>query len=62
MYNINKMQSSQKIKLIYDFYENDIAYDGFELETKIDNNFDYNKILLDSLYKNLWFLYKVLAK
>ena len=29
------MQSSQKIKLIY---ENDIAYNGFELETKIDNN------------------------
>jgi hypothetical protein len=53
MYNINKMQSSQKIKLIYDFYENDFAYDGFELENKIDNNFDYNKILLDSLYKNL---------
>jgi len=47
------MQSSQKIKLIYDFYENDIAYNGFELKTKIDNNFDYNKILLDSLYKNL---------
>ena len=42
------MQSSKKIKLIYDFYENDIAYDGFELETKIDN-FDYNKILLDSI-------------
>jgi len=55
------MQSSQKIKLIYDFYENDITYDGFELETKIDN-FDYNKILLDSLYKNQRFLYKVLAK
>ena len=40
MYNINKMQSSKKIKLIYDFYENDIAYDGFEQETKIDNDFD----------------------
>jgi RNase adaptor protein for sRNA GlmZ degradation len=39
------MQSSKKIKLIYDFYEND--YDGFEIETKI-NDFDYNKILLDS--------------
>ena len=49
MYNINKMQSSKKIKLIYDFYENDIAYDGFEQETKIDNAFDYNKILLDSI-------------
>ena len=35
MYNINKMQSSKKIKLIYDFYENDIAYVGFEQETKI---------------------------
>ena len=46
---INIMQSSQKIKLIYDFYENDFAYDGFELENKIDNNFDYNKILLDSI-------------
>jgi RNase adaptor protein for sRNA GlmZ degradation len=44
----NLMQFSKKIKLIYDFYENDIAYDGFELETKIDN-FDYNKILLDSI-------------
>ena len=43
------MQTSKKIKLIYDFYENDIAYDGFELETKIDNDFDYNKILLDSI-------------
>ena len=39
------MQSSKKIKLIYDFYEND--YDGFEQDTKI-NDFDYNKILLDS--------------
>jgi hypothetical protein len=46
------MQTSKKIKLIYDFYENDIAYDGFELETKIDNDFDYNKILLDSI-KNI---------
>ena len=43
------MQSSKKIKLIYDFYENDIAYDGFEQETKINNAFDYNKILLDSI-------------
>ena len=43
------MQTSKKIKLIYDFYENDIAYDGFEQETKIDNDFDYNKILLDSI-------------
>ena len=42
------MQTSKKIKLIYDFYENDIAYDGFELETKIDD-VDYNKILLDSI-------------
>jgi hypothetical protein len=49
MYNINKMQSSKKIKLIYDFYENDIAYDGFVQDTKIDNNFDYNKILLESI-------------
>jgi RNase adaptor protein for sRNA GlmZ degradation len=39
------MPSSKKIKLIYDFYENDIAYVGFEQETKIDNDFDYNKIL-----------------
>ena len=54
MYNINKMQSSQKIKLIYDFYENDIAYDGFEQEAKIDNNFDHNKILLDSI-KNVMY-------
>ncbi len=43
------MQSSKIIKLIYDFYENDIAYDGFEQETKIDNDFDYNKILLASI-------------
>ncbi len=45
------MRSSKKIKLIYDFYENDIAYayDGFNQETKIDNDFDYNKILLDSI-------------
>ncbi len=44
------MRSSKKIKLIYDFYENDIAYayDGFNQETKI-YNFDYNKILLDSI-------------
>ena len=44
------MHSSKKIKLIYDFYENDIvyAYDGFTQETKIDNNYDYRKILLDS--------------
>jgi RNase adaptor protein for sRNA GlmZ degradation len=41
------MPSSKKIRLIYDFYEND--YDGFEQETKIDNDFDYNKILLDSI-------------
>ena len=40
------MQSSKKIRLIYDFYENH-AYDGFEQDTKIDD-FDYNKILLDS--------------
>jgi len=45
------MQSSKKIKLIYDFYENDgiYAYVGFEQETKIDNDFDYKKILLDSI-------------
>ena len=39
----------KKIKLIYDFYENDIAYDGFEQETKIDNDLHNNKILLDSI-------------
>ena len=50
------MQSSKKIKLIYDFYENDIAYayDGFKQENKID--IDYDKVLLDSkndiLYDN----------
>jgi RNase adaptor protein for sRNA GlmZ degradation len=43
------MQCSKKIRLIYDFYENDNAYHGFEQDTKIDNNFDYNKILLDSI-------------
>ena len=35
------MYSSKKIKLIYDFYEND--YHGFEQDTKID--VDYNKIV-----------------
>ena len=43
------MQSSKKIKLIYELYENDgiYAYDGFEQETKIDNDFDYIIILLN---------------
>ena len=36
------MQSSKKIKLIYELYENDNAYDGFEQETNIDD-VDYNK-------------------
>ena len=40
------MQSSKKIKLIYELYEN--AYDGFEQETNIDD-VDYNKIVLDSI-------------
>ena len=45
------LSSSKKIKLIYELYENDgiYAYDGFEQETKIDNDFDYRKILLDSV-------------
>jgi RNase adaptor protein for sRNA GlmZ degradation len=38
------MPSSKKIRLIYDFYENNIAYHGFEQNTKI-NEFDYNKIV-----------------
>jgi RNase adaptor protein for sRNA GlmZ degradation len=42
------MTPSKKIKLIYDLYENNNSYYGFEQETKIDN-FDYNKILLDSI-------------
>jgi hypothetical protein len=44
------MPSSKKIKLIYDFYENNdiYAYNGFEQETKIDNDYDYNTILLNS--------------
>jgi RNase adaptor protein for sRNA GlmZ degradation len=41
------MQSSKKIKLIYDFYEND--YDGFEQDTKI-NDFDSNKIIETKKY------------
>jgi RNase adaptor protein for sRNA GlmZ degradation len=41
------MQSSKKIKLIYDFYEND--YDGFEQDTKI-NDFDSNKIVETKKY------------
>ena len=42
------MQTSKKIKLIYDLYENHNVYHGFEQETKIDD-VDYNKILLDSI-------------
>ena len=44
------MPSSKKIKLIYELYENDgiYAYDGFEQETKIDNDYDYTTILLNS--------------
>jgi RNase adaptor protein for sRNA GlmZ degradation len=44
------MQSSKKIKLIYELYENDgiYAYDGFKPETKIDNDYDYTTILLNS--------------
>jgi len=42
------MTPSKKIKLIYDLYENNNSYYGFEQETKIDN-FDYNKIVLDSI-------------
>ena len=44
------MHSSKKIKLIYELYENDglYAYDGFEQETKIDCDYDYNTILLNS--------------
>jgi RNase adaptor protein for sRNA GlmZ degradation len=41
MYYNNKMQSSKKIKLIYELYEN--AYHGFEQDTKID--VDSNKIV-----------------
>ena len=44
---MNTMQSSKKIKLIYDFYEND--YDGFEQDTKI-NDFDSNKIIETKKY------------
>ena len=42
------MQTSKKIKLIYELYENNNAYHGFEQETNIDD-VDYNKILLDSI-------------
>ena len=42
------MGTSKKIKLIYELYENDIAYHGFEQETNIDD-VDYNKIVLDSI-------------
>jgi len=44
------MQSSRKIKLIYEFYENDsiYAYDGFKPETKIDSDYDYNTIVSNS--------------
>ena len=42
------MQSSKKIKLIYELYENHNAYDGFEQETIIDD-VDYNKIVFESI-------------
>ena len=44
------MQSSRKIKLIYEFYENDgiYAYDGFQQETKIYSDYDYNTIVSNS--------------
>ena len=44
------MQSSRKIKLIYELYENESihAYDGFEQETKIDSDYDYATIILNS--------------
>ena len=44
------MPSSKKIKLIYELYENDgiYAYAGFQQETKIDNEYDYTTILLNS--------------
>jgi hypothetical protein len=44
------MQSSKKVKLIYDFYENDMAYiyNGFKPYTEINDNFNYDKILLNS--------------
>ena len=41
------MQTSKKIKLIYELYENDNAYHGFEQDTKID--VDYNKIVFESI-------------
>jgi RNase adaptor protein for sRNA GlmZ degradation len=40
------MLSSKKIKLVYELYENDCAYDGFEQGEQTDN--DYHKILLNS--------------
>lgn len=45
------MQSSKKIKLIYNSYENDgmYSYSGFEQEIEIDNDFDYDKVLIDSI-------------
>ena len=42
------MHSSKKIKLIYELYENDNSYDGFEQETNIVK-FDYNKIAFESI-------------
>jgi hypothetical protein len=38
------MQTSKKIKLIYDLYENNNAYHGFEQDTNIDY-FESNKIV-----------------
>ena len=41
------MQSSRKIKLIYELYENEgiHTYDGFEQETKIDSDYDDWKVI-----------------
>ena len=38
------MQTSKKVKLIYDLYENNNAYHGFEQDTNIDD-FDSYKIV-----------------
>ena len=46
-----QQQNSKKIKLIYDFYQNDMAYNynGFKPELESNDDFDYEKIISDSI-------------
>lgn len=46
-----QQQNSKRIKLIYDFYQNDMKYiyNGFKPENKSNDDFDYEKIISDSI-------------